>query len=614
MQKYLKYKNKYSRLKLKLLGGKDCTNCPTRGFIQHSGECWHDSFSMIILFSNNISDDIQNKFNEWINLDSTNLLDQIDFIPKIIEDEIDKYLNSIFIDKTRDNLLPFNIEELTEKLKLNITQYIKYLFLRYKKELISINLISEQQNEIFRQVSSVSSLSCIDYLHDILSNNLVQKRNKKGGSISDLYIDKSLINYIFATDKIIQNISIEINSDIFKKSQQIIDLINKCDSMSISVEFDSTKSDSSHLVACIKCKDIQYLYDDNRGVDNGDYISIKKFNWKSQLIKYFSSEEEFKNLNSFLSKFSSYFDELHNKNIFNFTFYYKDNFDSDDYFFTTSLYKNYKNIRAKKLQKNQLINIVNNKNIYVQLNDNIVSNLIDFDIDPDLFLIILDKTDNFNVNNDNVLKYIILNKNDEIKHKLFKNPILNMENLKLWKLCFITNNVDLIIKIITHKNYDIKKNDPENGSFINYLIQNHSLNYISKKLITFGIDINTPNKSENKTSLDYCIEYNNKELFDLMIQIYTEKNYKININADVWNELKDLLQDENKDENIMTYYENIINETTKKIAEKDAEKNAEQIAEQIAKKIAEKDAEQIAEQIAEIDAEKNAEINKISSL
>ena len=66
--KYIKYKNKYLKYKskyLKLKGGV-CDKCPKKGFVQHHGECWHDAFSMAILFSDDLSEDIQYSFNNWM--------------------------------------------------------------------------------------------------------------------------------------------------------------------------------------------------------------------------------------------------------------------------------------------------------------------------------------------------------------------------------------------------------------------------------------------------------------------------------------------------------------------------------------------------------------------
>ena len=46
----LNYKNKYLKFKNELIGG---ANCPQVGFHQHISECLHDSFLMIVLYSDN---------------------------------------------------------------------------------------------------------------------------------------------------------------------------------------------------------------------------------------------------------------------------------------------------------------------------------------------------------------------------------------------------------------------------------------------------------------------------------------------------------------------------------------------------------------------------------
>ena len=314
--KYLKYKNKYLNLKtnIKQKGAKLCEKCPVKGFIQHSGECWHDSYSMMILFSNDISDDIQDKFNEWLEDDT----------------QIETYLESIYNDLSRNILLPFNIDVLTPELKLDIKQYIIYLFARYQKELIyTTELISQKENKIplhieglIRQISQDASLSCVHYLYNIISNNTSQ-RNTKGGNDSDLYITNSIINYIFAKSQIIKNICIDMNifkllntEDSFREyTKLIIELINKCNGILISLNSDTRIPNQLHELACMKCKDQEYIYDDNKGIDYGDGISIKKFNWKHKLLEYFSSKKNFENIDNFLSYFSKYYDSLPNKKI-----------------------------------------------------------------------------------------------------------------------------------------------------------------------------------------------------------------------------------------------------------------------------------------------------------
>jgi hypothetical protein len=546
--KYLKYKNKYLQLK----GGKYCEKCPVKGFIQHTGECWHDALSMILLFSNDISDDIQDKFNEWLEDDS----------------KIDEYLNSIYNDKSRYVLLPFNIDVLTEELKLDIKQYITYLFARYQKELIyTKELISQKGNKIpkklesfMRQISEISSLSCVEYLFNIIANN-TSYRNTKGGTTSDSYITKSLMNYVFAKSQVIKSICIDMN--IFKMynteesfiqySQLIKDLINKCNGLSISI----TVHKISHELACIKCQDQQFIYDDNRGTDYDDGISLKKFNWKSKLLEYFSSLETFKTIDEFISFFSKYFDYIPDKKISELTFYYKDNFDSPNYFFTPSLYKKYTNEKAIKIQKQQLIDIIENKNPYIKINNDLIKNLLFYNVQ--LCHILFDYNVDFNINDSMILKYILIDGDNILIKRLLTHPKINMHNPELLKFGFASNKPETINMIIEHKDFDINIRNEQIGSLINYLLGKISLNEISKKLIEKGIDIFMHN-SQGKTPLDYCIEYNNKEMFDILLKKYRDNNIPIEINKEVWEELAENNEDKSEQEKaeIIQYYKTIL--------------------------------------------------------
>ena len=46
------------------MNGGLCSTCPNYGFQQHNGECWHDSFSMLMLYSDELSEHIQNIFDK----------------------------------------------------------------------------------------------------------------------------------------------------------------------------------------------------------------------------------------------------------------------------------------------------------------------------------------------------------------------------------------------------------------------------------------------------------------------------------------------------------------------------------------------------------------------
>ena len=59
-------------IKNNLTGG---ANCPQIGYSQHFGECWHDALSTSLLYSDIISDDIQELFNTNTNIHS--IIDRI---------------------------------------------------------------------------------------------------------------------------------------------------------------------------------------------------------------------------------------------------------------------------------------------------------------------------------------------------------------------------------------------------------------------------------------------------------------------------------------------------------------------------------------------------------
>ncbi len=96
--KYLSLRDKYLNIfseehktkgynKNKLIGG---ANCPILGYYQHKGECWHDSLSMVLLYSDGLSEHIQTVFDNNFNVDECIKFAKKNppfFIPKNIEDK-----------------------------------------------------------------------------------------------------------------------------------------------------------------------------------------------------------------------------------------------------------------------------------------------------------------------------------------------------------------------------------------------------------------------------------------------------------------------------------------------------------------------------------------------
>ncbi len=117
--KYNKYKLKYESLK-KQLGG---ANCLRFGYQQHSGECWHDALSMLMLQSDGLKDIFISQL-EIMNIE-----------------EVHAHLVSLFLPENINQnayLLPFEIymfylKHIDEPAKIN---YLINEFLRLSKEYI----------------------------------------------------------------------------------------------------------------------------------------------------------------------------------------------------------------------------------------------------------------------------------------------------------------------------------------------------------------------------------------------------------------------------------------------------------------------------------------------
>jgi hypothetical protein len=174
--KYLKYKNKYLELKNELFGG-DIT-CPEVGFLQHSGECWNDTTSMILLFSDIIGDKIQLLLN----------LEPIEF-----EEQIKLYIE-YSIKNLPEFLAPYNIEKSffnNYDYKSKVKSYFINIYNRYK------NKLDYLKSEIIqKQMSTSLSYICVEKLIDLFNyNNITPLTYDSGGSTENLILNLNLINF-----------------------------------------------------------------------------------------------------------------------------------------------------------------------------------------------------------------------------------------------------------------------------------------------------------------------------------------------------------------------------------------------------------------------------------
>ena len=243
-EKYLKYKKKY--LTLKMNGGANCANF---GFKQHTGECWHDSLSMIFCYCDGIGETIQeifkseesfNFFYNDINIDELNGI-PIELIPPNydldIKEEKEKLLNLVkyyfnyiyerYSNEQKVDLRPIIMQKLTQKNKDIILDHIIATNYYTNKEtenkiidfmtgfydethndhdwyLDNMDILLEETglsyiepSALFRANSMTFSLECVRYIHEIVKhNNLnVRKKATTGGTIIDEIIAMCIVSY-----------------------------------------------------------------------------------------------------------------------------------------------------------------------------------------------------------------------------------------------------------------------------------------------------------------------------------------------------------------------------------------------------------------------------------
>jgi hypothetical protein len=299
--KYLKYKQKYINLKNNLKGGA-CEKCPIWGFQQHIGECWHDSLSTIMLFSDGICDIIQQIFKNDIETIITQINKNID------ENKIPNYY------------LPFNIEPSDKDFfKNEVNEYVRQLYFRYHNESKEVALLDTLKADIkkypfFRQPSLDCSLDSIENIFNIvnINNNKPTKYLKDihgGSTIHDLTV-LSVINYCFMNynryanlneNKYITSFYLDLSynrllvANFNKKAKEILENYIKyieyiislldTDILCIAISLINRTTREGHAQAFIKCNGKLYFYDNN-GIEKIDYkfnTTLVEFNWKEYL-------------------------------------------------------------------------------------------------------------------------------------------------------------------------------------------------------------------------------------------------------------------------------------------------------------------------------------------
>jgi hypothetical protein len=254
-------KNKYLSLRDELIknelsGG---ANCPRIGFSQHIGECWNDSFSMIMLYSDNLSEPIQQLFDndflwngkydpnelwfEYINdfehnkhLLPPNIETREDFNKFLIEGKLyiehlfnryhnDKKPKGLIINPNISTIDPDLLKPQLSEL-LNVPKHLSKIYIYFLKEYnkestINKEEIKEKLDMLLKQIQEYKmknskqilpptlpiqiirprsnsidmSLKCVEHSFNISDINKIENINALGGGIINIILNLSIINY-----------------------------------------------------------------------------------------------------------------------------------------------------------------------------------------------------------------------------------------------------------------------------------------------------------------------------------------------------------------------------------------------------------------------------------
>ena len=520
-EKYLKYKNKYLDLKeylSKMNGG--VVQCPKIGFHQHEGECWHDALSTSLLFTDGISEDIQELFN----------------VKDISELQIHgKSLNELSIlgnDKIPLSILPLNFEYSDKKdrdtLITYVKSYITNMYNRYNNEkkpldisIFKIATKADKKVQIYkespyRQESFDLSLACVEGIFNIVAHNNINPRlydkEDHGGATVHTLITLNIISYfllntpnkkphyflnfsIFDIEEIFNNNSME---SIKKNLENMIKILDDtiCVEINLFSMYDTftdeytemedidtyyksfigiknrngkdiDPTDNGHSQCFYKCGGKEKYYDDN-GINpfqfnNNTNLSID-FNWKKylrEIIEEILSTITEENKSDFFSKFSKmYFDEQYGIK------YKKTN--------KTRIYK-FKLIRKiEYIKENQINNLAENFDIYIN-----------------------------NYNNNNI-------------QRIIKDSKFDKNNLNIY-LCTAINecNLEILSVLLTKPNISESFNLTSTNVYIplNLVILNFSFKRLFNNKIKYGKITNSMEK------IDLYKRYKNKyiEMFNKLM-------------------------------------------------------------------------------------------------
>jgi hypothetical protein len=311
LQKLEEEKELYKNIEEKILPKKfEEPICVDKVYIQHQGECWHDSLSMIYIFSDITKGYIQPKlYNTDINLSDTNdddieskLLSFKDKIDNLTIFDLPIYFMPNKINPTPDD--DAKIKKILIDYKKNIYKYIKDISIRFiskynqNKLLMSNAPIDEEekqtQTELQKQISfetSIESAVCIASLNNSFISDELKKMMYAGRIISKdhhegMYVEIYLINMILNNLFFIDN-KLYINPIFIPTTKFQLLFNDKIKDSAFAYELEivryDKKTEIGHSICLFTCENIECLYDNEVGIFK--FIDILNDDIKSEILK-----------------------------------------------------------------------------------------------------------------------------------------------------------------------------------------------------------------------------------------------------------------------------------------------------------------------------------------
>ncbi len=585
-EKYLKYKHKYLELKEILYGG---VKEPQLGFQQHSGECWNDTISTILLYNNTTGDIVQNIFDTFS-------LEQIFEI-------MDRNISSGRIPSC---FFPINIEETEpEQLRFFITQakkYITNLYNRYKNESLEIPEFDSQNKPILkegklqRQCSFMESLSSVKSIMNITNYNSIVENHfdldNHAGRIFDietvLYIfncflinfdivnhPEKPIEYLYYKDFVFNEhyfykIKV-INKDtilyIIEHIKEIMNTIKECYGIyirlskrvneTVNKDGDEEQQNIGHINGIFTSDSRTFFYDDNGVDDSVEGYYDHRTGFKIPINTY----KTFRGKTALLKKFEYIINELTNKYLgereYNFEIYSRKEIIKDItniFNIITMIYNGYQDENIPRIYKTETIGklYIHDEGYYI---DNIIFILKDKYVDDANYYIKKNIKLYFNYNNKKAIDKIIMYKNvDNLEYdfdfaNIYKNYSLIIYFLKNYEYSdtYINNininnnnhlynllldispdkNIDTI-KIISNKViYEFLKRKELDINQINESMKNY-LKVIHSFYLDLDLSFDSRESQDNKDKKEIYFEIIRLILNHPVFEINKEINLNIN--------------------------------------------------------------------------------------